>query len=278
MLTSLSNEQVKLVRALQTQRKTREQEKRFVIEGVRLIEEALKANADFDFVFYEETKDERARKLLDELTRRRVSLIQTSTQIMRACADTENPQGVIAVLALPSVKGVWRLEIESPIPNPQSLILICDRISDPGNLGTLLRTAAAANVDAVLLSPDTVEAFNPKVVRAGMGAHFRLPIESLSWDEIKARTANLKIYLADAEHGIRTTQYDLVDWTQPCALIVCSEAEGASNSAKTLAQESVYIPMQRNVESLNAAVAGSIILFEAVRQRKADSEWLIADG
>ncbi|MBI4631310.1 MAG: hypothetical protein HY740_06255 [Chloroflexi bacterium] len=74
MLTSLSNERVKRVRALQTQRKTREKEKRFVIEGVRLIEEALQANADFDFVFYEETKDERARNLLDELTRRRVSL------------------------------------------------------------------------------------------------------------------------------------------------------------------------------------------------------------
>ncbi|MBI4631311.1 MAG: RNA methyltransferase [Chloroflexi bacterium] len=130
-----------------------------------------------------------------------------------------------------------------------------------------MRTAAAANVDAVLLSPDTVEAFNPKVVRAGMGAHFRLPIESLSWDEIKELTANLKIYLADAQHGTRTTQYDLIDWTQPCALIISSEAEGASDEAKALTQESVYIPMQRNVESLNAAVAGSIILFEAVRQR-----------
>ncbi len=271
MLTSLSNEQVKLVRALQTQRKRREQEKRFVIEGVRLIEEALKANADFDFVFYEETKDERAQKLLAELTHRRVSLIQTSTQIMRACADTEHPQSVIAVLAQPSTKRDWRLEIESPIPNLQSLILICDCISDPGNLGTLLRTAAAAGVDSILLSPDTVDAFNPKVVRAGMGAHFRLPIESLSWDEIKKRTTPLKIYLADAEYGIRTTQYDLVDWTQPCALIVCSEAEGASDEATALAAESVYIPMQKNVESLNAAVAGSIILFEAVRQRKAES-------
>ncbi len=269
MLTSLSNEQVKLVRALQTQRKRREQEKRFVIEGVRLIEEALKANADFDFVFYEETKDERARKLLDELTRRRVSLIQTSTQIMRAVADTEHPQSVIAVVKNERLM-IKDSAASNSISNLQSLILICDRISDPGNLGTLLRTAAAANVDAALLSPDTVDAFNPKVVRAGMGAHFRLPIESLSWEEIKARTANLKIYLADAEYGIRTTQYDLVDWTQPCALIVCSEAEGASDSAKALAQESVYIPMQRNVESLNAAVAGSIILFEAVRQRKTE--------
>jgi len=155
--------------------------------------------------------------------------------------------------------------------NLQSLCLICDRISDPGNLGTLLRTSAAANVDAVLLSPDTVEAFNPKVVRAGMGAHFHLPIDSLSWAEIKERTTNLKIYLADAQHGIRTKQYDLVNWVQPCALIISSEADGASDEAKAIAQESVYIPMQRNVESLNAAVAGSIILFEAVRQRKADS-------
>jgi len=263
MLTSLSNERVKLVRALQTQRKAREKEKRFVIEGARLIEEALQANADFDFVFYEETKDERTRKLIDDLTQRRVNLIQTSTKIMHACADTEHPQSVLAVIK------DQRLEIESLISNLQSLTLICDRLSDPGNLGTLLRTAAAANVDAVLLSPDTVDAFNPKVIRAGMGAHFRLPIESLDWAEIKERTENLKVYLADRQNGTRARQYDLVDWTQPCALIVSSEAEGASDEAKAIAPESVYIPMQRNVESLNAAVAGSVILFEAVRQRKA---------
>ena len=205
MLTSLSNERVKLVRALQTQRKVREQERRFVIEGVRLIEEALKANADFDFVFYEETKDERARKLLDELTRRRATLFQTSSQIMRACADTEHPQSVIAVVKNERLM-IKDSAAANSIFNLQSLCLICDRISDPGNLGTLLRTSAAANVDAVLLSPDTVEAFNPKVVRAGMGAHFHLPIDSLSWAEIKERTTNLKIYLADAQHGIRTKQ------------------------------------------------------------------------
>lgn len=270
MLTSLSNERVKLVRALQTQRKTREKEKRFVVEGVRLIEEALQANADFDFVFYEETDDERARKLIDALTQRRVSLIQTSTKIMRACADTEHPQSILAVLTYPSPnKGDWRLEIREPISNLQSLILICDRLSDPGNLGTLLRTAAAANVDAALLSPDTVDAFNPKVVRAGMGAHFRLPIESLSWDEIRERTKELCVRLADIQNAKR---YDQTNWAQPCALIVSSEAEGPSDAARALAQETVYIPMQRNVESLNAAVAGSVILFEAARQRKADSK------
>ncbi len=268
MLTSLSNERVKLVRALQTQRKTREKERRFVVEGVRLIEEALQANADFDFAFYEETKDERARKLIDDLTQRRVSLIQTSSKIMRACADTEHPQSVIAV-----VKDK-RLMIKDSgttdsIINPQSLILICDRLSDPGNLGTLLRTAAAANVDAALLSPDTVDAFNPKVVRAGMGAHFRLPIESLSWDEIRERTKELCVRLADIQNAKR---YDQANWAQPCALIVSSEAEGPSDAARALAQETVYIPMQRNVESLNAAVAGSVILFEAARQRKAVSK------
>ena len=266
MLTSLSNERVKLVRALQTQRKTREKEKRFVVEGVRLMEEALQANADFDFVFYEEMKDERGRKLLDELTHRGVSLIQTSPKIMRACADTDTPQGVIAVVKNERLK-IKDSVASNSIINIQSLILICDHLSDPGNLGTLLRTAAAADVEAVLLSPDTVDAFNPKVVRAGMGAHFRLPIESLGWEEITKRTASAKIYLADKRHGIRTTQYDLVDWTRPCALIVSSEAEGASEEAQALAAESVYIPMQKKVESLNAAIAGSIILFEAVRQR-----------
>lgn len=264
MLTSMSNERVKLVRGLQSQRKTREKEGRFVIEGVRLIEDALRAKADFDFVFYEETNDERAQKLLKSLTERSVNVIQTSGEIMRAVADTEHSQNVIAV-----VKN-QRLGIRDSIPNLQSLILICDRISDPGNLGTLLRAAAAAGVNSVWLSPETVDAFNPKVVRAGMGAHFRLSLESLSWDEIKERAKDLRVRLADAQRNTEhETRYDLADWTMPCALIVSSEAEGASAEAQALKPEPVFIPMMNEVESLNAGVAGSIILFEAVRQRSA---------
>ena len=263
MLTSVNNERVKLVEKLQNQRKTREKEGRFVIEGARLVEEALLSGAAFDFVFYS-NPDPRAQTILDKLTKKRVVALEVSSSVMRACADTEHPQSLLAVLPLPN------LHVEHPTAGNkrldalrEDLLLICDRISDPGNLGTLLRTAAAARVDAAILAPDCVDAFNPKVVRSAMGAHFRILIESLEWDDIGKRVKGLKIWLAEAGEGKR---YDEVDWTKPSAIIIGGEAEGPSAEGRALAQDSVYIPMPGGSESLNAAVAGSVILFEAVRQ------------
>ncbi len=252
MLTSTSNERVKLVRALQSQRKTREKEGRFVVEGARLVEEASLARSPFDFVFYTANADSRTQTILDKLGKQGVTAIEVSPPVMQACSDTEHSQTVLAVLPFPNLA-----------PSSNSLLLICDRLSDPGNLGTLLRTAAAARVDSAILAPGTVDAFNPKVVRGSMGAHFRVPIESLGWDQIRERVKGLKVWLAEASTG---TQYDQVDWTQPSALIIGSEAEGPSDDSRALADASVFIPMPGGSESLNAAVAGSVILFEAVRQ------------
>lgn len=251
MLTSLSNDQVKLVQKLQSQRRAREKEGRFVIEGARLVEEAALAGSPFDFVFYT-NPDYRAQTILDRLAELEVETIEVSAQIMRACTDTEHPQSLLAVLPFPQLT-----------PAANTLLLICDRLADPGNLGTLLRTAAAARVDSVILAPGSVDPYNPKVVRSSMGAHFRVPIEALEWGQIRERVAGLKVWLAEARSG---TQYDQVDWTEPSALIIGSEAEGPSDEARALADESVFIPMPGGADSLNAAVAGSVILFEAVRQ------------
>jgi TrmH family RNA methyltransferase len=185
---------------------------------------------------------------------------------------------VLAVISNPSTS--LRTSLQSSVFNnlrlkTEDLFLICDRISDPGNLGALLRSAAAAGAAAVWLAPGTADAFNPKVVRAGMGAHFRLPLELLEWDTISARLAGWQILLADTEEAIhdspdakrQTIRYDLADWTQPSAVIVSNEAEGPSPAARACATASVFIPMPGGSESLNAAIAGSVILFEAVRQR-----------
>ncbi|HLB50545.1 MAG TPA: RNA methyltransferase [Anaerolineales bacterium] len=252
MLSSTSNERVKLVRALQSQRKTREKEGRFVVEGTRLVEEAMLSSSSFDFVFYIANADSRAQTILDKLAKQGATAIEVSPQVMRACSDTEHPQPILAVIPFPTLA-----------PHSNSLILICDRLSDPGNLGTLLRTASAARVDSAILAPGTVDAFNPKVVRGSMGAHFRVPIEPLGWNQIRERVKGLKVWLAEASTG---TQYDQVDWTQPSAVIIGSEAEGPSDDARALAHASVFIPMPGGSESLNAAVAGSVMLFEAVRQ------------
>jgi TrmH family RNA methyltransferase len=265
MLTSLANDRVKLVRALQSQRKAREKERRFVIEGARLVEEALKANAPVDFAFHTADLDDRARAALGQLRKRGATLVEVSPEVMKACADTEHPQSVLAVLP------ITNYQLPMRAISDWLLVIICDRLSDPGNLGALLRSAAAAGADAALLAPGTVDAFNSKVVRAGMGAHFRLPLESLDWDKIGERVQGLTVRLADAQSIIRHTQhairYDQADWTQPSALIIGGEADGPSEAARACAAESVYIPMPGETESLNAAIAGSIILFEAVRQR-----------
>ena len=165
-------------------------------------------------------------------------------------------QGVIAVIPIPR---------PAPPPDP-GLVLVLDQVRDPGNLGTILRSAAAAGVDLVLLSPGCVDPWNPKVLRAGMGAHFRLPVvEAESWDAIGERLAGLAVWLADAHGG---TPYDRVDWTAPSALIVGGETTGLSREAESLGRGRVAIPMARDVESLNAAMAATILLFEAARQRR----------
>ena len=179
--------------------------------------------------------------------------------LMEATAGTDTPQGILAVFALRRL----------PIPDPLDFVLVLENLRDPGNLGTLLRTAAAAKVQAVLLTPGTVDAFSPKVLRSAMGAHFRLSIHSLTWEEIQQLChpqgkAQLKIYLAEGQNGIPSWKLNL---RPPLALIIGSEAEGASEQACQLADCTINIPMPGGSESLNAAVAGSILIFEIVRQR-----------
>ncbi len=137
---------------------------------------------------------------------------------------------------------------------------------DPGNLGTLLRSADASGVDLVLIPPGTTDPFGPKVVRAGMGAHFHVPILSMTWEEIGQfpSPASQRSLLADME-GDSCWETDL---RQPLTLIVGGEAEGASEQARKLAGQRVSIPMAGRSESLNAAVAGSVLMFEIMRQRK----------
>jgi TrmH family RNA methyltransferase len=177
---------------------------------------------------------------------------------MRAASDVETPPGILAVLSVREI----------PLPETIDFVFIPGEVRDPGNLGAMLRTAAAAGMQAVFLPTGTVDAFSPKVVRSAMGAHFRLPLRSLPWEEIESRLheAPLRIYLADARQGVVYTE---ADFNQPLALIVGGESGGAGPFAENLAHERVRIPMPGGMESLNAAAAAAILLFEVVRQRSA---------
>jgi len=253
MITSNQNSKIKLVRALLGRAKERREAGAFVAEGVRLVEEAVISNWRFRIALYDETLSERGRLQVERLRSQGVDVEEVSASVMKSISETEAPQGILAVLEATQL----------PIPQSSNFILIPDQIRDPGNLGTLLRSAAASGVQAVLIPPETTDAFAPKVLRSGMGAHFRLPIHSMSWEEIGKSVAGLQVFVADMD-GQSCWDTDL---SKPIVLIVGNEAEGASESAQKLANGKISIPMSGETESLNAGVAGSVLMFEVMRQR-----------
>jgi TrmH family RNA methyltransferase len=258
MITSVHNPRIQSVRKLQTQAKRRQEEQVFVVEGVRLAEEALHAGWEAQLVLFTDALDKRGKAVVDGFSTQGVPFEQVSEIVMKAVSETETPQGLLVVLTQQTL----------PVPQLPDFLLILDGVHDPGNLGTVLRTAAATGVQAALLAPGCADAWSPKVLRAGMGAHFRLPVHNLSWQDIrhmlKQSMLGLRIYLADSSGGIAYTE---VDFSTPLALIVGGEAAGAGTEAESLADEKVHIPMPGGSESLNAAVAASILLFEVVRRR-----------
>jgi TrmH family RNA methyltransferase len=263
MITSTQNPKIRWVRSLQARGRVRREEGVFVVEGVRLVEEALQAGWTARLVLHSSEVSARGAAVVEGFTERGVPVEQVTEIVLRAASETQSPQGILAVLEMQ----------RRPMPEGLDFVLVADGVRDPGNLGAILRTAAAAGVQAVLLPPGVVDAYAPKVVRAAMGAHFRLTATQMSWEEIKAmlqpidRPA-LRVYLADASEG---QPYTLADLRQPVALVVGGEAGGAGTEAFRLAEARLHIPMPGGIESLNAGAAAAILLFEVVRQRTQDN-------
>ncbi|MCK4724814.1 MAG: RNA methyltransferase [Anaerolineales bacterium] len=257
MITSTKNPKIQWVRGLQSKSKERQAEQVIIIEGVRLLEEAQESNWVVRSIFYTETLSDRGMNLVNAYKDSETRLDTVSSNVMQAISDTKNPQGILAVIEMRSI----------PVPDQPDFLLILDGVRDPGNLGTIIRTAAAAGVQAVYLTPGTVDVFSPKVVRAGMGAHFRLPIHSASWIDICSRikSANLHAFLATSESG--DFYYDS-DFQRALVLIIGGEAEGASKTAIQVSDSRLQIPMPGGGESLNASVAAGILLFEIAHQRE----------
>jgi TrmH family RNA methyltransferase len=257
MIESLANPHVKHFRSLAADRKDRRRERLFVLEGVRLVADALAHAGPPELALYapeQLEQTEAGRALLQQLEGQRWAQPATPA-VVAAAADTVQPQGVVALARWPQVE-----------PGRPGIVLVLDAIQDPGNLGTLLRSAEAVGVAELLCVKGAADLFSPKVVRAAMGAHFRLAMEQdLSWEQVGERLEFVDhVYAADAGANM---PYYAADWRQPAALIIGNEAHGLSDDARALARKLVGIPMRGRAESLNAAVAGSIILFEAQRQR-----------
>jgi len=254
MITSSQNSRIQQVRTLLGRSKERRQSGALVVEGVRLLEEALAAGWRFRFALYSQALSERGWELLQSLSDAGVETDEVTEQLLTSTSDTKNPQGLLAVLELKAL----------PVPKQTNFVLILDEIRDPGNLGSLLRSAAAAGVQAVFLTLGSADAYAPKVVRAGMGAHFRLPIHTLDWNEIRNKLQGLKFVLTEMDAPLACWNTDL---RQGLAIIIGGEADGASAAAHQVCDERIHIPMAAGTESLNAAAAGAIIMFEVKRQR-----------
>jgi TrmH family RNA methyltransferase len=256
MITSAKNPKIQEVRALQARAKTRREAGAFVVEGVRLGEEALASGWLPRSAFYTQDLSERGKEILEQLREQNVPVEEVAPHVMKAASDTQSSQGLLLVMPMKAL----------PLPEHVDFALIADQVRDPGNLGTLLRSAAAAGVQAVFLGEESVDAFSPKVVRGAMGAHFRMPIHTLKYEEIlsQCERQGLKVLVAAAGEGKVYTDEDL---TRPIAIVVGGEAEGARPALIEKADGFIHIPMPGEGESLNAGVAGSVVLFEVVRQR-----------
>ena len=254
LIQSSQNPKIQLVHALMNQGKARQKHQSFVAEGVRLLEDGLRSTVPLKFALFKQTPSTRSASLLKNLDESRVELNLVDDQLFDSLSGTEHSQGVIGVFEIKSFA----------LPEKADFLVVPDQLRDPGNLGTILRSAEAAGAQAVLLPPGNTDAFAPKVVRSGMGAHFRLPIQHLPWDVIEHLLEGLAVFHANMQGEQICWQADL---KQPLALLIGGEAEGVSPEGASLASSSLRIPMAGETESLNAAISASLLMFEVARQR-----------
>ncbi len=257
MITSAQNQKIKQVRLLVSKRKEREAAGLYIAEGIRLVEEALGHAEDCAYLLWSAPLSDRAETLIKGFTEKGVPVEEIDPRLMDSIAGTDSPQGVLAVMRMKTL----------PLPAKADFIILADGIQDPGNLGTLFRTAAAANANAVLLMPGCADAYSPKVIRSGMGSHFRLPIVKTDWDEARKwlrSMPGMRVLAADSDGGISCWETDLKG---PAAIIIGSEGYGPCAEALDLADARILIPMPGKIESLNAGIAAGILIFEVVRQR-----------
>lgn len=256
-IRSPSNPLVHQVRQL-AQRKHREEHGAFLLEGERLVGDALANGVEPRTLLVREDFQPHSPEMATALETYAPRVRVIARAVFDRALDVVTPQGIAAVVSLPDPRAAI---------GPFRYGLLLDGISDPGNAGTLLRSAAAAGIELVMAAPGTADLWSPKVVRAAMGAHFRLRLAREAKEkEIDRWAASAAVrVVADASAGLDYTDADL---SGPLLVIVGSEAHGPSPNAVELANIAVRIPMAAGVESLNAAVAGSIILFEAARQRR----------
>lgn len=258
-ITSPSNERIKHARRV---RDGREPDLIFV-DGLRLAEEAVKSGIVVEAAFVASgNDDERLVALVEQLVAIRAPLFWTQSGVLDALSDTVQSQGIVLIARRPV------LDAARVFQGKGSLFLGLDRIQDPGNMGTLLRTAEAAGVAGVIVLGGSVDVFSPKVLRSSMGSAFRLPVMvDVSAEALLNLRSEHDLHLVAAA-GEGELDYTDYGWRQPTLLLLGNEGRGVSPDLMAACDTRLRIPMENGVESLNVAAAGAVMLFEAARQRR----------
>ncbi len=255
MISSSSNQQIKNIEKLKKNARERRKQGLFIVEGIRMFSEIPAESLYSCYAtegFYNENQSLFVGKQYELV----------SEAVFKAISDTETPQGVLALVKMKD------RTVDSMISGSDApLLIMLENLQDPGNLGTILRTAEAAGATGIIMSKDTVDIYNPKVVRATMGSIFRVPFaisEDIYETMSELKKTGIKLYAAHLK-GKDFYEHDL---REPSAFMIGNEGNGLTEKATLLADHLIKIPMCGNVESLNAATATTVIAYEALRQRK----------
>lgn len=258
-IESKENSIIKEIKKLKD-KKGRKEEQNFIIEGLRFCEEAISAKVEIKYIVYSEKIEDKIQDLLKELNSE-VKIIKTTHNILKTLCNTDNPQGILGVVPMNISKQA----------DEKGLYILVDKVQDPGNLGTIIRSAHGSGAKGVILTKGTVDPFNDKTLRSTMGSIFKIPIieddEALSLlKELKDKGFSIVVSSLQTEYNF----YD-VDLCGNSVICVGNEGNGISDEVYNNSTVKVKIPMPGGAESLNVAVAASIMMFEAVRQKSLSS-------
>ena len=276
IISSKDNKKIKYIRSLFEKGSIRKKSKTFVVEGIKLVDEALEYGKVLEVVCTESLYDEIISgdlsgnrllagndKNITNYVKKGSSLLVVSDTVFKSVSETKTPQGILAVVEMPDYGLLDKGFLEQAYTkNGKIKLIVLEDTADPGNLGTIMRTAEAAGVTGVIMGKGTVDIFNPKVVRSTMGSIFRLPftyVEDLKETIKELKKQRISFY---ATHLKGEKSYKDIKYSDKSAILVGNEARGLSNEVADLADTYVLIPMQGKVESLNAAVAAALIMYE----------------
>ena len=264
IITSSQNKFIKLAGSLK-QKKYRSELGLFIVEGIRLVEEASQSNWVVDICIYTEEalQQARVRDLITHLTSKNCQMIQVPATLYDKITDTQEPQGIMAIVK----KHAYQLG-DLLLDNNNPFFIVLDGLQDPGNVGTVIRTAAAAGCSAVILTKGCTDVFATKAVRASMGSIFNVPIvEGVTSSEVISYMERYGVELL-ATSLESSNIYFTADFKKSIAIVFGNEGSGVSAQLLDNSHDRLYIPLLGNVESLNVGASAAVILYEVVRQRQ----------